>query len=161
MLDRLDATDRVAIPALLARELQDGRLEDRCVVRGWAALDAAVLLWDDFLPTTRAQIVEAIGFGLQNGDPALQAYLTRAVCALAPLLVGRESADLTRGLARALVRRNAVDAADEVVAAAGQLPAAFVEQLLGAIAIQQPAGPQDAANHVCSSLGGAPAARAS
>lgn len=162
VLDRLDPGDRVVIPAVLALELQDGWLEGEHVVRGWAGADAASLLWDDFLPTARAQIVEAIGFGLQNGEPELQAYLARVVCSLAPLLVGRESGDLTRGLARALVRRNAVDAADQVVAAAAALPPGFCAALLDAIAVQQPTGPQDAAAAVRAALGDAqPAAQAS
>jgi len=158
IIDRLDAAERVVIPAVLALELQDGWLEGTQVVRGWAALDAARLLWDDFMPAARAQVVEAIGFGLQNGEPELQAYLARGVCGLAPLLVGRESADLTRGLARALVRRNAVDAADQVVAAAPTLPEAFREQLLAAMAVQQVSGPQDAATAVRAALGEAHAA---
>jgi hypothetical protein len=153
IIDRLDACDRVVIPAVLAVELQDGWLEGERVVRGWAAIDAAQLLWDDFLPAARAQVVEAIGFGLQNGEPELQAYLARTVCGLAPLLVGRESADLSRGLARALVRRNAIDAADQVVAAAPELPHAFCEQLLAAMAVQQVTGPQDAAAAVYAALG--------
>jgi hypothetical protein len=162
VIDRLEAADRVVIPAVLALELQDGWLEGERLVRGWAAVDAAQLLWDDFLPAARAQIVEAIGFGLQNGGPELQAYLARVVCGLAPLLVGRESADLTRGLARALVRRNAVDAAAEVVAAADALPPALGTALLDAIAVQQPTGPQDAARAVRAALGGAhPTLRAS
>lgn len=158
IIDRLDASDRVLIPAVLALELQDGWLEGERVVRGWAAMDAARLLWDDFMPTARAQVVEAIGFGLQNGEPELQAYLARTVCGLAPLLIGRESADLARGLARALVRRNAVVAAAEVVAAAGALPAAFREQLLDAMIVQQASGAQDAATAVRNALGSAPAA---
>jgi hypothetical protein len=162
IIDRLDAADRVVIPAVLALELQDGWLEGAHVVRGWAAIDAARLLWDDFMPAARAQVVEAIGFGLQNGEPELQAYLARTVCGLAPLLVGRESADLARGLARALVRRNAVDAADEVAAAAGGLPDAFREQLRSAMAVQQVSGPQEAAATVRAALGDAPpTARAS
>ena len=162
IIDRLDPADRVVIPAVLALELQDGWLEGTHVVRGWAAVDAARLLWDDFMPAARAQVVEAIGFGLQNGEPELQAYLARTVCGLAPLLVGREIADLTRGLARALVRRNAVDAADQVVAAAAELPGTFCEQLLSAMAVQQAAGPQEAAAAVRAALGDAPpTARAS
>jgi hypothetical protein len=160
VIDRLDAADRVVIPAVLALELQDGWLEGEHVVRGWAAIDAAQLLWDDFLPTARAQVVEAIGFGLQNGEPERQAYLARTVCTLAPLLVGRETADLTRGLARALVRRNAVDAADQVVAAAPKLPEEFRELLLGAMAVQQVNGPQDAATAARAALGKAHAAAA-
>jgi hypothetical protein len=162
VIDRLEASDRVVIPAVLAVELQDGWLEGERVVRGWAAVDAAQLLWDDFLPAARAQVVEAIGFGLQNGEPQLQAYLARTVCALAPLMVGRESADLTRGLARALLRRNARDAADQVVAAADRLPSRFCEQLLAAIAVQQVTGPQEAAGAVRAALRGAhPALQAS
>jgi hypothetical protein len=153
IIDRLDAADRVVIPAVLALELQDGWLEGERLVRGWAAIDAARLLWDDFMPAARAQVVEAIGFGLQNGEPELQAYLARTVCGLAPLLVGREIADLTRGLARALVRRNALDAADQIVASAGALPGAFCEQLLGTMSVQQVSGAQDAANAVRAALG--------
>jgi hypothetical protein len=155
VIDRLGAADRVVIPSVLALELQDGWLEGERVVRGWGAIDAAQLLWDDFLPAARAQVVEAIGFGLQNGEPELQAYLARVVCGLAPLLVGREAADLARGLARALVRRNAVDAADEVLAVADRLPATFCAALLDAIAVQQPNGPQDAAAAVRAALGDA------
>jgi hypothetical protein len=162
IIDRLDVADRVVIPAVLALELQDGWLEGSHLVRGWAAIDAARLLWDDFMPAARAQVVEAIGFGLQTGEPELQAYLARTVCGLAPLLVGRESADLARGLARALVRRNAVDAADQVAAAAGELPDAFCEQLRSAMAVQQVSGPQEAAATVRAALGDAPpTARAS
>jgi hypothetical protein len=152
VIDRLDAADRVLIPSVLALELQDGWLEGERVVRGWAAIDAARLLWDDFLPTARAQVVEAIGFGLQNGEPELQAYLACAVCELAPLLMGREASDLARNLARGLVRRNAVEAAGQVVAAAAGLPAAFRSALLDAIAVQQPNGPQDAAAAVRAAL---------
>lgn len=153
--------DRVMIPHLLATELQNGRIEYRAVVRGAAALDAAPALWDDFLPASRLQIVEAIGFGLQNGGWELQAYLTRAVCRLSPLLIGRERNDLARGVARAIVTRNALDAANEVVDAAGALPPAFREQLLDLMQRQKPAAKQEAARRVRVALGGAPAARAS
>jgi hypothetical protein len=158
VLDWLDPEDRALVPSLLATELQDGWLEGERVVRGTAAAQAAPLLWDDFLPGARAHVIEAIGFGLQNGEPERQAYLARVVCTIAPLLAGRESSDLARGLARALVRRNAVDVADQIVAA--DLPAAFRDQLVRAIAVQQPVGPVDAANAVCTALG-APLARAS
>ena len=60
------------------------------------------------------------------------------------------------------MRRNAVDAADQVVAAAAELPGTFCEQLLSAMAVQQAAGPQEAAAAVRAALGDAPpTARAS
>jgi len=59
------------------------------------------------------------------------------------------------------VRRNALAAADEVVAAAAQLPPGFGAALLDAVAVQQPTGPLEAAGRVRAALGGAPAAQAS
>jgi len=70
IVDRLDPADRMVIPAVLALELQDGWLDGERVVRGWAALEAAPLLWDDFLPAARAQVVERSASACRTARPS-------------------------------------------------------------------------------------------